>query len=303
MTEEIRFNREFDAVPEQMEPVVPGIRRILADLPSPFTFKGTNTYVVGTGEVAVIDPGPDDPRHIEAILNGLRGETVTHILITHTHRDHSPGAAALQAATGAKTYGEGPHRPSRALHLGEAPAMDTGGDENFVPDHTLRDGDVIEGKGFAIEAITTPGHCANHLAFALRGTDALFSGDHVMGWATSIVAPPDGSMGDYMNSLHKLQGRPESFYLPGHGAPVPNAHKLLQQFVEHREAREAAILRKLSRGESDIPAIVQSIYLGLDPRLTKAAALTTYAHLETLLERNIVQADGGPSLEARYKLA
>lgn len=302
MTDEISFDRNFEAVPEQMERVAPGVRRILADLPSPFTFKGTNTYVVGEGEVAVIDPGPHDSRHIEAILSALKGETITHILVTHTHRDHSPGAAALKAATGAKTYGEGPHRAARELHLGETVAMDTGGDESFVPDHALKDGETVEGKGFCIEAITTPGHCANHLAFALRGTDMLFSGDHVMGWATSIVAPPDGSMSDYMASLHKLEKRPETIYLPGHGNIVRDAKKLVGQYIEHREAREAAILRKLSRGESDIPGIVQAIYIGLDPRLTKAAAMTTYAHIETLVERDMVSADGGLSLDARYRL-
>jgi glyoxylase-like metal-dependent hydrolase (beta-lactamase superfamily II) len=303
MTDEIQFDRSFDAKPGVAEEIAPGVRRILCDNPSPFTFKGTNTYIVGKGSVAIIDPGPADPQHIQAILAALGTETVAQILVTHTHRDHSPAAAAIRQATGSRTFGEGPHRSARELHLGETPPLDSGGDLDFVPDHALADGEVIEGKGYALETVYTPGHCANHVAFALRGTDILFSADHVMGWATSIVAPPDGSMSDYMASLHKLERRPESVYLPGHGAPVRNAHKLVQQYIEHREAREAAILRKLSRGESDIPGIVQAIYIGLDPRLTKAAALTTYAHLETLVERDLVQTDGSLSLAGRFRLS
>jgi len=303
MSEDIQFDRNFEAKPGVAEEIAPGVRRILCDNPSPFTFKGTNTYIVGRGSVAVIDPGPADSRHIDAILSALGSETVAQILVTHTHRDHSPAAEVIRTATGAKTYAEGPHRPARELHLGETPPLDSGGDYDFKPDHRLADGEVIEGKGYVLETIYTPGHTANHVAFALRGTNVLFSADHVMGWATSIVAPPDGSMSDYMDSLHKLEKRPESLYLPGHGGPVANAHKLLHQYIEHREARENAILRKLSRGESDIPSIVQAIYIGLDPRLAKAAALTTFAHLETLVERDIVKTHGTLSLEGRYRLS
>lgn len=303
MSEDIQFDRNFEAKPGEIEEIAPGVRRILCDNPSPFTLKGTNTYLVGRGSVAIIDPGPADPRHIDAILSALRNETVAQILVSHTHRDHSPAAAAIAEATGAKTYAQGPHRPARALHLGEMPPLDSGSDEDFVPEFRLADGEVIEGEGYALEAVFTPGHTANHVAFALRGTDILFSADHVMGWATSIVAPPDGSMSDYMASLHRLARRPEGTYLPGHGGIVRDAHRLVQQYIEHREAREAAILRKLSRGESDIPGIVQAIYIGLDPRLTKAAALTTYAHLETLVERDLVQTDGALSLGGRYRLS
>jgi glyoxylase-like metal-dependent hydrolase (beta-lactamase superfamily II) len=303
MTDEIRFDRSFDARPGEVEEAAPGIRRILANNPSPYTFKGSNTYIVGHGKVALIDPGPDDPAHIDAILSALRNETVAHILVSHTHRDHSPAAAAIARATGAPVLAEGPHRAARELHLGEAAPLDSGADENFVPDRQLRDGETVEGDGYAIEAVATPGHTANHLAFALRGTPILFSADHVMGWATSIVAPPDGSMSDYMASLHKLAARPESLYLPGHGGPVADAHRLVQQYIEHREAREIAILRKLARGESDIPGIVQAIYIGLDPRLAGAAGLTTFAHIETLLDRALVTTDGEPSLKGRYRLA
>src|SRR5579871_3423894 len=188
MSEDLPFNRTLNLAPGVVDHVAPGVRRILADNPGPFTFKGTLSYIVGHGRVAIVDPGPIDARHTAALLDAVRGETVTHIIITHTHRDHSPGAAPLKEATGAPTFGEGPHRASRPLFIGETERLDAGGDTGFVPDHRLADGDVIAGDGWAIEAIATPGHTANHMAFALKGTEVLFSGDHVMGWSTSIVA-------------------------------------------------------------------------------------------------------------------
>src|SRR5579864_529653 len=197
MSDDIPFNKTLALAPGVVDEVVPGVRRLLADNPGPFTFKGTLSYILGRGKVAIIDPGPADERHIAALLDAVRGETVTHIIITHTHRDHSPAAAPVKAATGATTLGEGPHRPARPLFVGEAPRLDSGGDTTFVPDRRLTHGDVVAGEVFALEAIATPGHTANHMAFALKGTDVLFSGDHVMGWSTSIVAPPDGSMSDY----------------------------------------------------------------------------------------------------------
>jgi glyoxylase-like metal-dependent hydrolase (beta-lactamase superfamily II) len=227
---------------------------------------------------------------------------VTHIVITHTHRDHSPGAAALKAATGAPTFGEGPHRPSRNLFIGEIPRLDAGGDPDFVPDHRIAHGDVIEGDGWALEAIATPGHTANHMVFALRGTEVLCSGDHVMGWSTSIVAPPDGSMSDYMASLHRLAARPETIYLPGHGDPIRNAPDFVAKFIAHRRGREASILHRLGKGETDIPSLVRAIYIGLDPRLIGAAALSTLAHLEDLAARGLVLTNGAPSISGRYRL-
>src|SRR5262249_55637998 len=201
MSDDIPFNRALALAPGQVEEVAPGVRRLLCDNPSPFTFKGTMSYIVGRGQVAIVDPGPDDARHIGALLDAVRNETVTHILVTHTHRDHSPGAARVKAATGAKTYGEGPHRAARPLHVGEAPRLDASNDTDFHPDQPLADGAVVSGAGFTLEAIATPGHTANHMAFALREQNIVFSGDHVMGWSTSIVAPPDGAMSDYMASL------------------------------------------------------------------------------------------------------
>jgi glyoxylase-like metal-dependent hydrolase (beta-lactamase superfamily II) len=302
MSDDIPFDKRFDLPPGQPEEVAPGIRRILCNNPSPFTYKGTVSYILGRGRVAIIDPGPLDDAHIVALLDAVRGETVSHIFVTHTHRDHSPAAAPVKAATGAPVYAEGPHRASRALNVGEGPRLDGGGDTDFKPDHTLADGDVVAGDGWALEAVTTPGHTANHMAFALRGTDLLFSGDHVMAWSTPVVAPPDGAMSDYMASLEKLTRRSETTYLPGHGGAVRDAPQFVQHYIRHRKAREASILRRLADGEADIPAIVRSIYIGLDPRLTRAAGMSVLAHLEDLAARGEVLTDGAPAIDGTYRL-
>lgn len=302
MSEDIPFNRTLDIAPGVVDHVAPGVRRVLADNPGPFTFKGTLSYIIGHGKVAIIDPGPRDASHAAALLDAVRGETVTHIIITHTHRDHSPGAAPVRAATGAPTYGEGPHRPSRPLFIGEAQRLDAGGDTEFVPDHRVADGDVIAGDGWALEAIATPGHTANHMAFALVGAGMLFSGDHVMGWSTSIVAPPDGSMSDYMVSLDRLAARSETMYLPGHGDVIRDAPNFVARYIAHRRGREASILHRLGKGETDIPSLVRAIYIGLDARLAGAAALSTLAHLEDLTARGLVVTDGAPSISGLYRL-
>jgi glyoxylase-like metal-dependent hydrolase (beta-lactamase superfamily II) len=303
MSDGIPFNRALDLKPGKVDEVAPGIRRLLAPNPGPFTFTGTVSYIVGRGKVAIIDPGPQDEAHISALLDAVRDETVSHILVTHTHRDHSPAAAAIKAATGALLYGEGPHRPSRTLHVGESPRLDSGGDQAFHPDVRLNEGDLITGKGWALESVATPGHTANHLAFGLQGSDILFSGDHVMGWSTTIVAPPDGSMQDYMRSLFKLQGRAEATYLPGHGPVIRDAPVYVQHLIQHREGREAAVLRQLSQGEADIPTLVREIYVGLDPRLIGAAGLSVLAHLEDLTTRGLVATDGEPRIDSRYRVA
>jgi len=259
--DDIRFDRSFDLAPGVVEEAAPGVRRLLANNPGPFTFKGTVSYIIGRGEVAIVDPGPDDQAHINALLDAVRGETVTHILVTHTHRDHSPAAAAIKQATGAKTYAEGPHRAARPLHVGDIKRGE-GGDTAFRPDVTLKDGEVVTGAGWRVEAIATPGHTANHMAFALSGTDQLFSGDHVMAWSTTNVAPPDGAMSDYMASLEKLARRPEQIYFPGHGGAVKDAPRFVEQLIAHRQAREASILHRLAKGETGIPALVRAIYIG-----------------------------------------
>jgi glyoxylase-like metal-dependent hydrolase (beta-lactamase superfamily II) len=303
MADDIPFDRDFDAPPGRVDCVAPGVRRILAPNPGPFTFTGTCTYVVGEGEVAILDPGPDNRAHIDAVLKAVGNEKVAHVFVTHTHRDHSPAAVAIVEKTGAKVFAEGPHRAARPLALDEKNRLDASADTDFMPDVRLTDGAIVEGKDYALEAVTTPGHTANHLVFALRGTDILFSGDHVMAWSTSIVAPPDGAMGDYMASLRKLKGRRETLYFPGHGPPVKNAQGFVDRYIAHRNGRETAILRSLERGEADIPALVRAIYIGLDPRLTGAAGLMTLAQLEDLVERGVVATDGTPTLASHFRLA
>ena len=302
MSDDIPFDKRFDLPPGQVEEVVPGVRRILCNNPGPFTYKGTVSYILGRGRVAIIDPGPFDEAHIAALLDAVRGETVTHIFVTHTHRDHSPAAAPVKAATGAPVYAEGPHRAARTLNIGEGPRLDASNDTDFVPEHALTDGDVVSGDGWALEAVTTPGHTANHMAFALRGTELLFSGDHVMAWSTPVVAPPDGAMSDYMASLDKLARRTEAIYLPGHGGLVRDAPRFVQHYIRHRKAREASILHRLAKGEADIPTIVRAIYIGLDPRLTKAAGLSVLAHLEDLVARGEIVTEGVPEIGASYRL-
>jgi glyoxylase-like metal-dependent hydrolase (beta-lactamase superfamily II) len=299
----IRFDKSFDLAPGKVEEVAPGVRRLLANNPGPFTFKGTVSYIIGRGNIALVDPGPDDQAHIAALLDAVRGETVTHIFVTHTHRDHSPAAAAVKQATGAKTYAEGPHRAARPLHIGDAKRGEASADRDFVPDVTLKDGEVVTGTGWSVEAVATPGHTANHMAFALRGTDLLFSGDHVMAWSTTVVAPPDGAMTDYMASLEKLARRPEQIYLPGHGGAVEDAPRFTVQLIRHRRGREASILRRLAEGASDIPTLVRAIYIDIDPRLVGGAGLSVLAHLEDLVARGLVATEGPPSIAATYRLA
>jgi glyoxylase-like metal-dependent hydrolase (beta-lactamase superfamily II) len=303
MNDDIPFDKSFNLEPDQVQEVAPGVRAIVADNPGPFTFKGTISYIVGHGQVAIIDPGPDDVAHVAALLDAVRGETVTHIFVTHTHRDHSPAAAKIKDATGAKVLAQGPHRPARPLHTGEIRRLDASVDLDFLPDIKLADGEIVNGKDWTLQALATPGHTANHMAYAFKEADLLFAGDHVMAWSTTIVAPPDGAMSDYMASLQKLAERSEPLYLSGHGAPVRDAPRYVQYLIRHRQAREASILHRLGKGAADIPTIVRAVYIGLDPRLVGAAALSVLAHLEELVARGAVVTDGPPSIGGIYRLA
>src|SRR5271167_1500171 len=303
MSEDVLFDKTFNLVPDQSAEVAPGVRAVAANNPGPFTFKGTVSYIVGQGKVAIVDPGPDDPKHVGALLDAVRNETVTHIFVTHTHRDHSPAVPKVKTATGAKVYAQGPHRLARPLHTGETHRLDASADMDFRPDIALADGEVVSGDGWTLEAVTTPGHTANHMSFAFREADLLFAGDHVMGWSTTIVAPPDGAMSDYMASLQKLARRTEPLYLSGHGMPVRDAPRYVQYLIRHREGREASILHRLGKGAADIPTIVKAVYIGLDPRLTGAAALSVLAHLEDLVARGIVKTEGPASIDGTYFLA
>jgi glyoxylase-like metal-dependent hydrolase (beta-lactamase superfamily II) len=301
--DDIPFNRNFALKPGIAEEIVPGIRRVLCDNPGPFTFTGTVSYIVGRGKVAIVDPGPDSEAHVEALLDAVRGETVTHIFVTHTHRDHSSNTARIKAVTGASVYAEGPHRASRPRFESEKHNPESSADHDFNPDVRLGDGEVVAGDGWALEAVTTPGHTANHMAFAWKERGILFAGDHVMGWSTTIVAPPDGSMVDYMASLAKLSRRGEQIYLSGHGPEIRDGPRFARYLVRHRRAREASILHRLAKGEADIPTLVRAIYIGLDPRLSGAAGYSVLAHLEDLVTRGVVLTDGDPVIGGRYRLA
>lgn len=302
----IPFIKELQFAYGTVSGLSPLVRRVIAQNPSAFTFHGTGTYILGHGDgVAVIDPGPDDPAHVEALLDNLRGETVSHILVTHTHRDHSPGAALLKARTGAQTWAFGPHPQPKG-----GPAVEEGGDHDFMPDHLLQDGEVLQGKGWTVSALHTPGHISNHLCFALHEEKALFSGDHVMGWSTTVISPPDGSMTDYYASLNRLLPRDDVRYYPTHGAPIDamNTGHSPQHFaralIEHRQAREAQIMNCLKAGPQTIPQMVGAMYADIPQYLHPAAARSVLAHLIHMVEDGRVQVDGDGAADeaATYRL-
>lgn len=278
-------------VPDQISPLV---RRVVANNPNRFTFTGTGTHLVGEDGVAVVDPGPELPDHVSAIMAALGGATVSHILVTHTHRDHSPAARPLQEQTGAPIYGWGPHPASSAEGFEEA------GDTAFVPDVIVHDGDVIRGNGWTIECLATPGHISNHVCYALVEERGLFSGDHVMGWSTSVVSPPEGHMGDYLRSLELLLARDDEVYWPTHGPPVRDPKTLVRAFIAHRQHREDQIMDCLAAGQTTIEAMVPVIYADVAPELHPAAARSTYAHLLHLVETGRVRSEGEPSPGVRY---
>ncbi len=277
----------------------PLVRRLVAGNASPFTFTGTCSYIVGEGEVAIVDPGPADEAHVAALLAAVAGERVSHIVVTHSHRDHAAAAPMLREKTGAPSVGA----RARLAFEGAPPRVNGAHDPAYAPDFALADGERIEGRGFTLESVATPGHAANHLCFALLEENALFSGDHVMAWSTSVVAPPDGSMADYMASLEKLRLREDAIYWPGHGGPVREPQRYVRALANHRRQREAAILGRLDAGDATIPEIVARVYPGLNPALIGAASLSTFAHLEDLAARGVVASDGVPALSARFRRA
>ncbi|WP_139973567.1 MULTISPECIES: MBL fold metallo-hydrolase [Brucella/Ochrobactrum group] len=277
-----------------------GILRLTVNNPSAFTFHGTNSYIIGTDTLAIIDPGPEDETHYDALLAAIAGRPVSHIFVSHTHRDHSPLAQRLKESLGACTVAEGSHRPARPYYAGETNMLEASADMEFIPDIALADGTMIEGDGWVLEGVHTPGHAANHMAFGLKGTGILFSADHVMAWATSIVAPPDGSMSDYMVSLEKLLARDDVVYLPGHGGAVTKPAAFVRGLRAHRKMRERAILERVLQGDRTIRDMVKTIYRETDPRLHGAAALSVLAHLEDLVGRREVITEGDPSLGSIY---
>lgn len=295
-----RFDTDFQPHHGQAIEVGPGIQRLTATNDGPLTFHGTNTYIVGGSSVAVIDPGPQIESHYLALKKALRGRSVSHILVSHTHIDHSPLASRLAAETGAVMVAEGPHRAARDLYVGEVNPLAESSDIDFKPDLEAEDGALIEGDGWALRVLHTPGHTANHAAFALESDGILFSADHVMAWATSIVAPPDGAMSDYMASLEKLLERDDRVYLPGHGGPVKDPPQFVRALRTHRKMREAAVLDRLRKGDRTIADMVKVIYRDTDSRLHRAAALSLLAHLEDLLRRGLVETEGAPSISSAF---
>jgi glyoxylase-like metal-dependent hydrolase (beta-lactamase superfamily II) len=300
----IPFVRELEFEYGRCDQVSPLIRRVIARNPGPFTYTGTGVYIVGRGEVAVIDPGPDQPEHFEALKSALDGDRVTHVLVTHHHLDHSPLAHPLAQAFGAKVYG----LPAPAPHASDTPALEArnleeGADDRFRPDVTLADGDLLSGPGWSLQAVTTPGHTSNHVCFALKEENALFAGDHIMGWSTTVITPPDGDMGDYFASLEKVKARGFETLWPTHGAPVRDVGPFIDAYVAHRRAREAQILAALGAGLTTIKAMVPSLYAAVDPRLHPAAAHSVLAHMIPLVREGRVVSAGEPGLATEYRLA
>jgi glyoxylase-like metal-dependent hydrolase (beta-lactamase superfamily II) len=300
----LAFDRSPPAQSGILMRVAPGIRRVIANNPGPFTFTGTCTYVVGQGDVTVIDPGPADEAHVETLLAALAGERIARILVTHTHRDHSPGARLLKARTGAPILGCAPHRASRPARETEAHRLDASADPDHAPDRVLVDNDQLDAEDHAFHVLETPGHTANHLVFELMGTGMVFSGDHVMAWSTSIVAPPDGAMGPYLASLEKLIAREDHrAYWPGHGGPVVEPRRFTRALLGHRRQREAQVLDVLARGPARIPAMVAANYPGLNPALVGAASLSMLAHIEELIAQGLVITEGDAGLDSLFARA
>jgi len=294
----IPYVREIEFEYGRCDQVSPLIRRVIARNPGPFTYTGTGVYIVGAGEVAVIDPGPDIAEHLEALLAALKGERVTHILVTHHHLDHSPLARPLAQLTGATVYG----RAAPTDH-GEAQAgLEEGADGRFTPDVELADGQVLSGPGWTLEAIATPGHTSNHVCFGLKEENALFCGDHIMGWSTTVITPPDGDMGDYFASLEKVKARGFDTLWPTHGAPVREVEPFISAYVAHRRARETQILDALAEGHTRIKTMVPALYAAVDPRLHPAAAMSVLAHMQQLVREGRVLCGGAPDLDAGYSL-
>lgn len=298
MATRIPFVRDFEFEYGKAATLSPLVRRVIANNPGPFTFTGTGVYIIGRGEVAVVDPGPMLDVHFEALKRAIEGETVTHVLVTHSHMDHSPLAHPLAQWAGCKVYAGGPAIPTES-----DVRMEAGDDLSFKPDITVRDGDVIQGNGWTIDAIASPGHTSNHFCFGLREESTVFSGDHVMGWSTTVISPPDGHMGDYIKSLKKVRDRDFTTLCPTHGPPVTNDLRgFLQAYIDHRAGRERAIVERMAAGDTRIPQMVATIYADVDKRLHPAACHSVLAHMQWLIEQGLVSADRTPGVDAHYQL-
>jgi glyoxylase-like metal-dependent hydrolase (beta-lactamase superfamily II) len=295
----IPYVREIDIEYGRCDQVSPLIRRVTADNPGPFTFKGTGTYIVGRGEVAVIDPGPDDPAHLEAILAAIPGERVTAIVITHHHSDHSPLAGPRKARTGAPIYG---CAVAHAQADDDGVKMEAGHDLAFRPDVSLCAGGTVSGPGWTLEAIPTPGHTSNHICYALPEENACFSGDHIMGWSTTVITPPDGDMTDYLASLDRIRARGFATLWPTHGPPIRDVDAFIAAYIEHRQERVDQILGALKAGPARIRDLVPTLYADVDARLHPAAARSMLAAMIHLVRQGVLAADGAPGPDSTYRL-
>ncbi|MEM7080123.1 MAG: MBL fold metallo-hydrolase [Pseudomonadota bacterium] len=300
MSVQIPFRRKLEFEYGQVESIAPGIRRVVANNPSPFTLYGTGTYIIGTGGVAVIDPGPADSKHIAALLEGLQDETISHILVTHTHMDHSPGCRLLQEAIDAPTYAYGPHGAGK---LEQGVTVEEGGDMEFDPDHKVEHGQILHGNDWSVECVYTPGHTSNHMCFAHVESKSLFTGDHVMGWSTSIISPPDGDMSAYMRSLDLLLERDDEVYWPTHGPAITEPKNLVRSFIAHRQEREAQILACIDEGIVLISDMVPAMYKDTPEFMYPAAARSVLAAIEHLVELGSVTTEGRATLDATYRRA
>lgn len=296
----IPFVKDLDFRYGQPDAVTPGVRRVIANNPGPFTYTGSGTYLIGENEIGVIDPGPDDQTHLDALTETIGNRRISHILITHTHRDHCGGARRFAEMTGAPILGFGAHPVAEKKH--DAPALDEGADYEYSPDIFIDDGAVIATDEWRIEAIHTPGHLSNHLCFSLPDEGLLFTGDHIMGWATTVVAPPDGDMTAYMESLDRLLARDDRLYLPTHGAPIENPKRFVRAVRTHRLMRDAQILQQLENGRTKIREMVASMYADIDSRLHGAAALNVLAHLIRLERMGKVVCDEIPTVKSEFRL-
>lgn len=299
MSVQIPFRRELEFAYGEVAQVSAGIRRVIAKNPSPFTLYGTGTYIIGHGNVAVIDPGPADEAHIDAILTATRGENITHVLITHTHMDHSPGWRLLRERCAARSYAYGPHGAGK--HEAGVP-VEEGGDMAFSPDVRVTDGTIIQGEGWSVECVYTPGHTSNHMCFQYREEQALFTGDHVMGWSTSVISPPDGDMAAYLASLERLLVRDDRVYWPTHGTYIDEPKTLVRAFIAHRREREEQILACVGKGVSRIRDMVPMMYVGTPEFMYPAAARSVLAAVEYLVQKGDLECAGKVSLEATYSL-
>jgi glyoxylase-like metal-dependent hydrolase (beta-lactamase superfamily II) len=296
----IPYVREIDIEYGRCDDVSPLIRRVTANNPGPFTFKGTGTYIVGRGEVAVIDPGPDDAQHLDAILAAVAGERVTHIVITHHHSDHSPLAGPLKARTGAPIYGCAVAYPEAD---DSGVKMEAGHDLGFSPDISLCGGGTVSGNGWTLEAIPTPGHTSNHLCYALPEENACFTGDHIMGWSTTVITPPDGDMTDYLESLNRIRARRFDVLWPTHGPPIRDVDAFIQAYLDHRQERIDQILGALQAGPAKIRDLVPRLYTDVDPRLHPAAARSMLAAMIHLERQGVLAAEGQAGADSTYRLA